>query len=753
MTARLDTRSLYVWYNHPMKELSSKLHNGEKTFDNVIRISSKSELVSRDFIHAVSQDSSSLSIKTAELTDNLDKDLKASGVSLFSEEKKLWKEKTAKLGNEEQQKSVASKDDQDIFAVSLPEYQKTFIELSKTYGIDKQKLKFGLLEGLLIQGKTIQALAGMGFNTIAFTLWADQKNLPKTTEAVGRFVARKTIPNVMEDKGAPMGAVPLQLNDKHLMDAAQELAGEAKRFKWPLAIMLSFVPSVIAEYAGRTRLLDAMKTVRRSINDRAANSLFMRDMEFVHDKSAAEINNIIEKGKKSTVDLFYTTYSDVIPRLATIGLATVGQIPMNPIGAVLQLTRLPFLYAGSKSYAQDVLKERAADLKRKDQIDTRINATLGSLEIVKTSDSMEQAIGQLKDNMTTRDESQTSTSKKQVKEGIKKDIYNMAFDIGIPLVSSGIDFIRSGNKVGRAAQTGLMGIMGSGVVKQNAQEVVDIYIDKIQPALQDIKRMEDLLGPYEKLDKPDGQLEQQRIGVSSIKSFDISVHDLSYKNILHHVSLDVPQGAFVTLKGSSGSGKTTLMRHMLGLFSPGQEVVTYGNTDLQKIKKFGSESIYSAIGYANQNPQFFENMTLRENLLLWTKKSVTEEQITHVLRDLRLDHIVDRLDSTVKHFSGGELRRIGIARALLKDPKVLFLDEPTANLDEESAKQVLEIVRTMRKTRPEMTVFAVTHDPNFESIAERIVHMRDINKPTEHESTLLGNRQAFYASASGIKQD
>lgn len=120
-----------------------------------------------------------------------------------------------------------------------------------------------------------------------------------------------------------------------------------------------------------------------------------------------------------------------------------------------------------------------------------------------------------------------------------------------------------------------------------------------------------------------------------------------------------------------------------------------------------------------------------------------------MLHDLRLDQIVSRLDSTVKHFSGGELRRIGIARALLKDPKVLFLDEPTANLDEASAKQVLDIIKQMRKTRPDMTVVAVTHDPNFEAIAEKIVDFAQVNTPKDTKAESLGNRQVFYASANG----
>lgn len=179
----------------------------------------------------------------------------------------------------------------------------------------------------------------------------------------------------------------------------------------------------------------------------------------------------------------------------------------------------------------------------------------------------------------------------------------------------------------------------------------------------------------------------------------------------------------------------------MGLYGAKEGAVQYGGVDLQNIKKFGEQSIYSKIAYANQNPQFFENMTLRENLLLWTKKPATDIEIRQTLHDLRLDGLIERLDSKVKHYSGGELRRIGIARALLKDPRVLFLDEPTANLDEESAKQVLEIIKGLRVKRPEMTVVAVTHDLNFEAIAERIVDFREINKKPV-EQVLVGSSES-----------
>lgn len=678
------------------------------------------------------------------LMSSLEQDLKAGGVKLTKQETKQWQEKAKASFSEQQPPSVAKEDDK-LFEVSLPEYQQTFNQLSKTYGLDKHKLKFGVTEGLLIQGKAIDALAGVSFSAILTSLWSDKAKFPKTGELIGRYIGPKLVPSAMENH-PQLGTIPLGARREHGIAAAQELMGEAKRFKWPLAIMLAYIPSVIGELAGRLRLVNGMKTVRQAVNERAANSLFMRDLEFVHDKSAAEINNIIEKGKQSTVNFFSTTYTEVIPRLATIGLATVGQLPINPIGATLELARLPFLYGMSKSYAKDVLKQRAADLKRKDMIDTRINATLGSLEIVKTSDSMQTAIDQLKDNMGQRDTFQMSSIKDEIKQEVKMDAYNMVFGMGIPTVASAINYLRT-NKWESAAQSGIITALGGRIVEKNARELVNLYVDAIQPALQDIKRMEDLLGPYESLDKPDGMLEQQRVSVSTLKNFDISVRNLRYKNILNNVSLDVAQGSFVTLKGPSGSGKTTFMRHMLGLFGAGDGAVTYGGKNLQEIKKFGEESIYSAIGYANQNPQYFENMTLKDNLLLWTKRQISDEEVVKVLRDLRLDPIVSRLDSTVKHFSGGELRRIGIARALLKDPKVLFLDEPTANLDEASAKQVLDIIKQMRKTRPDMTVVAVTHDPNFEAIAEKIVDFAQVNTPVDTKAESLGNRQVFYAAA------
>lgn len=277
-------------------------------------------------------------------------------------------------------------------------------------------------------------------------------------------------------------------------------------------------------------------------------------------------------------------------------------------------------------------------------------------------------------------------------------------------------------------------------------QLTGLYVNKILPLLDDIQKMEDLLGPYDKLDRPEGPKEAKRIPVSEVKDFSLSVSGLNYKNILTDVSVDIPQGTFVTIKGTSGIGKTTFMRSLLNLYDLPEDTVKIGGIPLENIKKYGDESLFTKIGYANQDVKFFESLTLRENLTQWVRRDVPDQEVRQTLSDLNLDHLAERLDSENKHLSGGERVRIGIARALLQNPSILFLDEPTASLDERSAQQVIDIISSLRKKRPEMTVIAITHDPQFEKIAEQMIDFSELNKKNERVQT-LGNHQILEAIA------
>lgn len=663
------------------------------------------------------------------------------------------------------------KTDQDLPKLNLKEYSDTFQYVYSLYGLKKHATKMNFLEGIMLTKAMMTEL------TLPLLL----QNTPKI------FQSSQT------------GKLFEQIKDFGSMDwgAKTTFLKTAAKATFPIwGPVTGQLSSMLVDEIARKAYEKQTMFIRDAISDRIANSVFMRDFEFIQDKSPAEILNIIDKGKQGTMNLINSTYTEILPKFASIGSAAGSGFSINALGGLLGIIRLPILYATNKRILQQIIGERRQELKQKDAVDTRIMTSLQSIEVVKASDTMENAISELNKSIKQRDTLAIESRKRLVRRNQTGDYLDFVFGTAVPAGLGYMEYNKLKNKPpdltkfatsmgvssedakAMQSETGdlneLFNLSASGEggfdafaamqafgtfnsialaqsrAGEKAGDIIRIYSDKIQPAIQDIKRMEELLGPYDLLDKPNGVREISRKPVQELPNFDIQIQNLNFKNILHDVSMDIPQGSFVTIKGPSGIGKTTFLRHLVGFYPAEAGGVQFGGTDLSKVKKFGDQSIYTKLAYANQNPQYFENMTLRENLLLWTKKRVPDEKLAQVLHDLNLDHIADRMDSKVKHFSGGELRRIGIARSLIKDPKVLFLDEPTANLDEESAKQVLDIVKSMRKTRPDMTVVAVTHDPNFEAIAEQIVDFREINRPTENDAAPLGNRQVFYAASAAV---
>lgn len=111
---------------------------------------------------------------------------------------------------------------------------------------------------------------------------------------------------------------------------------------------------------------------------------------------------------------------------------------------------------------------------------------------------------------------------------------------------------------------------------------------------------------------------------------------------------------------------------------------------------------------------------MRDNLLLWSKQGASDEKINGVLDELNLGKFVGKLDDNIKYVSGGEAVRIGLARVLLKDPKVMILDEPTASLDAESRQEVINIIEKIRIANPEKTIISVSHDEEFINKSDRV---------------------------------
>jgi putative ABC transport system ATP-binding protein len=217
--------------------------------------------------------------------------------------------------------------------------------------------------------------------------------------------------------------------------------------------------------------------------------------------------------------------------------------------------------------------------------------------------------------------------------------------------------------------------------------------------------------------------------------------------VLEDISLAIAAGEFLALMGPSGSGKTTLLNLIAGLDRPDQGVLSVGGVDLTSL----SESQLAAwrarhVGFIFQFYQLIPVLTAFENVelpLLLTPLSRRERR-QHVELVLELVGLSDRRHHYPAQLSGGQQQRVAIARALITDPTLISADEPTGDLDRESAGEVLDLLGRLNGEFGK-TIILVTHDPEAASRAPRLIRLIKGNLMTDERNDksaggLPGNR-------------
>ena len=194
---------------------------------------------------------------------------------------------------------------------------------------------------------------------------------------------------------------------------------------------------------------------------------------------------------------------------------------------------------------------------------------------------------------------------------------------------------------------------------------------------------------------------------------------------LQELDLEIYKGEFLALMGPSGSGKTTLLNLLAGIDSPsagklifnGQDITGFGR---RKLTRFRAENI----GYIFQLYHLVPVLTAYENveLPLLIMPISAKERHQRVSKALELANISDRADHYPKQLSGGQEQRVAIARALVTDPPLIVADEPTGDLDSESATKILELL-TYLCNELDKTVVMVTHDARAAATAHRLLHL------------------------------
>lgn len=194
---------------------------------------------------------------------------------------------------------------------------------------------------------------------------------------------------------------------------------------------------------------------------------------------------------------------------------------------------------------------------------------------------------------------------------------------------------------------------------------------------------------------------------------------------LHALDLDVDAGDFVALMGPSGSGKTTLLNLIAGIDRPTGGTLTIGGVDISTLSRSRLADWRSRnVGYIFQLYNLVPVLTAYENveLPLLLQPLTRRERHARVSTALELVNIADRHDHFPRQLSGGQEQRVAIARAIVSDPAIVVADEPTGDLDAESAAAIMQLLCRLNRELGK-TLIMVTHDARCASHARRTLHL------------------------------
>lgn len=197
--------------------------------------------------------------------------------------------------------------------------------------------------------------------------------------------------------------------------------------------------------------------------------------------------------------------------------------------------------------------------------------------------------------------------------------------------------------------------------------------------------------------------------------------------VVKDVNLDVKKGGFVSIVGKSGSGKTTLLSLLSGLERPSSGRVNLNGRDItdsseNELALFRRDTV----GFIFQSFHLIPTLSAWENvaLPLFPIKIHIEKRKERALELLRQMEMKHRADHRPSMLSGGEKQRVAIARALINNPKIIFADEPTGNLDSATGEAIMDILKSLHADKG-LSLVMVTHDLDLAESSDRIVRMQD----------------------------
>jgi phospholipid/cholesterol/gamma-HCH transport system ATP-binding protein len=208
-------------------------------------------------------------------------------------------------------------------------------------------------------------------------------------------------------------------------------------------------------------------------------------------------------------------------------------------------------------------------------------------------------------------------------------------------------------------------------------------------------------------------------------------------SVLRNVSLSVVKASAVAILGKSGAGKSVLLKIIIGLIKPDAGVAMIDGKDVVGMRRKEISALRKTMGYLFQGAALYDSMSVRENLAFPLERQLKlsrEELDDRIVNQLKLVGLESSVDKMPSELSGGMKKRVGLARALITNPRIMLYDEPTTGLDPITSREISYLMRGLQE-RYQLTSIAVTHDLQCAKIiADKVAILTEGS--LEHQGTL-----------------
>ena len=509
--------------------------------------------------------------------------------------------------------------------------------------------------------------------------------------------------------------LPTLILVKRVFDVAIPTGNVKLLLGYGLAILLIRVSSTVLALFLRRAHLRMIESIVSSIRESLLRKLFTFSRQTYTEMDREQTHTRIVQDTHRIFEMSNVLLATVVPSVLTSTVLLLVLALLNPYLMLLLLALFPMLAFANK-YSSRFAKKSVVKFHRTfERFSKGMQFVLHHMELAQIQSSKTQEIQRQLNHL---DELGTTSSKMAFSFAVHSQIQGTLTGLGIVLI-----LVVGGSAVALGEMT-----LGDFLAFYVAAGLLNGYVNQMIGSVPQLINGNESLKTLQEFSQTDsappytGTRKIEFRGAVSMESVSFSYGG---GEVLRRIDLAIEPGCITALVGSNGSGKTTIAHLVLGLYRPSlgavyADGVPYAELDVAHLRE--------TIGVVPQHPEFFSGSIL-ENLTYGSdeldRQSVAAAAKAALLQDF-IDALPEGYDTPVGSdgvlLSGGQCQRMAVARALLRNPRLLIMDEPTNHMDAQTVRQLLQNVRELSNR---LSILLISHDPMVISIADRVHQLKD----------------------------